>query len=494
MSALDLLTPQLIQAGRAMLDWTQADLASAAALSEREVANLETLGAARSEAALGAAVMAFFNAGVRFGQDGPIRSMDKVDLYLMSGRTGAELRFEYSPGAAAEMRHFLSVFGTPEDDGDVSIQEEQCATPELKARIDQVVADLARRAPPIHQVKQFVRRLAEGEYFLLLRGPPGSTVEQLAQEERLHRLNYPDALDTSAQTKAVFGALLDTYEMTWWRTDKLTVIADKPRARRRCRFCDRTVEQEASFNSVAHAIPTALGNDHLKLAEECDDCNGYFGRETEPSLIALFDMFRAVLGTQGRGKNSGRPELKYANGKLFHDGQKLNIQARAIEEDANGAMTIALGPGASMVPVSVYRALVKIVLSVLPDEELAPLRRTIEWLRWNKHDDVRLPRVSSAVIPLPPNPSAQIVVYRRKQASSTLPHIIGEFRLGCFIYAFAVPLSERDEGDLVGFFDTPEFRAVFKHYDAVDGWKHEDFSGKKKLKLSPILRMEPAGD
>jgi hypothetical protein len=492
MSIRDLLTPQLIQSGRAMLDWSQADLARAADLQDDEIAKLETPDAPRTEAALQAVVAAFFRAGVQFCQGGPVRIMGRVDLYLMSEHTGVEFRFDYDPGAAVAVRHVLGAFGTPGDDGDVAIQEEQRATPQLNSRIDQVVADLAGRLPPIHRLKRFVRRLAEGEYFLLLKGPPGSTLEKLALEQRLHRLNHPDAPDDSVQTQAIFGALLDTYEMTLWRTDQLTLIADKPKIQRKCRFCRRAVEQGATFNSVAHVIPTALGNDHLKLADECDDCNGHFGRQTEPSLIALLDLYRAFLGTQGRGKNGGRPELNYADGKLFHDGQKLTIQARAVQADASGAMTIALGAGAPMVPVSVYRALVKIVLSVLPEEELAPLRRTLEWLRWNMHDDVRLPCVASAIIPLPPNPSAQIVTYRRKAASSTLPHVVGEFRLGCFLYAFALPLSDLDEGDLVGFFNTDAFRAVFKHYDAVGDWRQEDFSGKTRVKLSPILKLEPA--
>jgi HNH endonuclease len=138
--------------------------------------------------------------------------------------------------------------------------------------------------------------------------------------------------------------LLESYDIATPRTDRRTVIGNKRLASRKCRFCHRTAAEGATFRSVAHAIPTALGNDHLKIADECDECNNHFGRETEPSLIAMLDVQRAFLGTQGRGKNDGRPELQFSEGKIYHDGQKLNIHAANVsKDDATNAISVELG-------------------------------------------------------------------------------------------------------------------------------------------------------
>ena len=116
-----------------------------------------------------------------------------------------------------------------------------------------------------------------------------------------------------------------------------------------------------------------------------------------------------------------------------------------------------------MIPVAAYKALVKIALSVIDAKELLHLKKTIR-LCEGKHRDQLLPSVAATLVEFPPNPSAQITVYRRKDENSRLPHLVGEFRLGCYLYVFAVPLSNRDSWDLVGFFEDDEFRGTFKHF------------------------------
>jgi hypothetical protein len=140
------------------------------------------------------------------------------------------------------------------------------------------------------------------------------------------------------------------YSRTELETDRPTVIRSKAGQDRTCRFCRKTASEGATFGSVAHAIPTALGNDHLKLADECDDCNHYFGTTTEPSLIAMLDVQRAFLGIQGRGKNDGRPKLYFAEGKVFHDGRKVNVEKAISKDDATDVISIRLGRGRRWCP------------------------------------------------------------------------------------------------------------------------------------------------
>jgi hypothetical protein len=198
------------------------------------------------------------------------------------------------------------------------------------------------------------------------------------------------------------------------------------------------------------------------------------------------------LGIQGRGKNGGRPELRFEEGKLQHDGLKVNMESsNFVHDESTGRITVELGKGGTMVPAAVYRALVKIALSVVDADALPSLKTTINWVRYGGHSGSPLPRVATAIVNLPPSPSAQIVVYRRKAKHPRLPHLVGEFRLGCYLYVFAVPFSAEDSWDLVGFFDDADFRETFKHYAAVEPWVHQELSSTKKFTLKPKLQFVP---
>ena len=267
-------------------------------------------------------------AGVRFTPGGA-SLLHQLSLFLMSESNGAELQLHYTVEAADAVSEVLSVFGKVEG-GQASIDAVQPATVALKQSLANLVAKHSSVAPQLHKLKKFVHALRDDEYFLLLPEKAASTTEQLERERLVYRLNHPDEQDDSDGMRDLFEALLTSYDMSSPRTDKPTIIGKTDRARLKCRFCDRTAADGATFKSAAHAIPTALGNDHLKVADECDDCNNYFGRETEPSLVAMLDIQRAFLGIQGRGKNDGRPQLTFAEGKVFHDGTKLNIESKDV--------------------------------------------------------------------------------------------------------------------------------------------------------------------
>jgi hypothetical protein len=203
----------------------------------------------------------------------------------------------------------------------------------------------------------------------------------------------------------------------------------------------------------------------------------------------MLDIQRVFLGTQGRGKNDGRPKLQFAEGTLAHDGSRVNIESRSVTIDGAGTFTVDLGKGAPLTPSAVYRALVKMVLSVVPEDQLPFLTETINWVRKNAHTERRLPTVATATISLPPNPSAQLTIYIRKRPHPRLPHIVGEFRLGCYMYVFAVPFSQQDDWDLIGFFQDADFAGTFKHYMATGPWAHQDLNRHTKVVMAPQLKF-----
>jgi transcriptional regulator with XRE-family HTH domain len=479
------LGPDDVRAARALLQWSQGDLAKEAAVGISTIAEFEKgsrTPIANNVAAIRRALEA---AGVRFTSAGPT-IFSEQSLYIMTQTGGSEMRFRFSLADAASVREIISAFG--EADGtDVNIDAVQVASRELKAVISNLVAKHGAVVPSLNKLKQIVGSLEDGEHFLLLPAKPNTTVEKLEFERFLHRLNHPDHR-TKDDGDELFGTLLANYEISNPRTDRRTVVG-ADRGSRYCRFCGGTAETGVTFKKAAHVIPTALGNDHLKSAEECDNCNEYFGQHTEPSLIAMLDIQRVFLGTQGRGKNDGRPKLRFAEGVLSHDGSTVNIESRSVAVDEAGTFTVDLGKGPSLIPSAVYRALVKMVLSVVAEDQLPFLKETIDWVRNNSHAERRLPTVATATIFMPPNPSAQLTVYTRKQPHPRLPHIVGEFRLGCYMYVFAVPFSQQDGWDLIGFFDDADFNSTFKHYIATAQWAHQDLNRRTKVVMAPRLKF-----
>ncbi|WP_439486819.1 HNH endonuclease [Blastomonas fulva] len=478
------MMPEDVRAARGLTGWSRDQLAKASGVGVSTIADFEN-GTRNPIAANREAIRrAFERVNVAFTPTGPA-IYAVVSLYLMTADDGAELLFRYRQDQAQAVQEIVGAFGTI--DGDfVALTSDQLVTPTLLATLDGLVARHGGTVPQLNKLRQKICRVPEGSYFLLMPSAPASTEDRLKLENYLHALNHPDEAPAEGKPDDLFGPLLKRYDMTNPRTDRKNLVGvGQPRT---CRFC-RGTSTGASFKKAAHVIPTALGNDHLKSAEECDACNAYFGQETEPSLIAMLDIQRVFLGTQGRGKNHGRPKLKFGNDTLMHDGQKVVLHAHAVSRPDDDTFEVTLGRGARLVPMSVYRALVKMVLSVVDHQHLPDLKKTIEWVRYGKHVDQTLPSVAMATIDLPPNPSAQITIYTRRETHSRLPHVIGEFRLGCYVFAFAVPFSARDQWDLVGFFDDADFRNTFQHYVAATQWAQRDLSSTTPVSPAPRIRI-----
>nr|WP_281397206.1 HNH endonuclease [Chitinivorax tropicus] len=332
--------------------------------------------------------------------------------------------------------------------------------------------------------------MSDGEFFLLLQAPPTSSAEEFRYGEVLRRLNHPQdqLLDEHNQ---VFGQLLELYDIFTPRTDKRLDIGNSRKADRICRFCGGTTKTKARFDKEAHAIPAALGSKYLKLADECDTCNQYFGEEIEPTLVELLNIQRVFLGIEAR---SGSPTVKFPSGSMFRNqegDEMMVVVSEKISQDASGALTAQLGRGKPIIPQNFYRALSKIALSVIPEEELPALAKTAHWVRYGEAGDKPLPNIATAVVMLPPEPSAQITLYLRKAPHPTLPHVVCEFRLGCYMYVYALPFSENDESNLIGFFEEEDFKQTFRHYGFVPSWRQQDYSASKETQVIQSITLQP---
>lgn len=478
--------PEQVRAARSLLGWSQQNLAEKAGVAvstvadfERGQRNLVPNNALAIRQALEAVGVLFTETGVSHG----------FHWTFMTEQGMSDLVLTFTPEANETVIDFAAIFGTV-NPPKVSINTIQCVTPELKSKVKNYVDRHAAKAPHLFRLRKMLTDMPDGEFFLILQIPPTSTAEQYQYERVLHQLNHPQEHPLDADIQ-VFDRLLALYNLCTPRTDKRFDIGNPRKMDRICRFCGDTTKTGAKFDKEAHAIPAALGNKFLKLADECDTCNEYFGEEIEPTLVELLNIQRVFLGIEARG---GLPTVKLPGCTMFHhnkDSKRMVVVSGKISEDASGVLSVQLGSGKPIVLRNFYRALSKIALSVIPEEELLALKKTVQWVRYGESDGEPLPKIAAAVVMLPPDPSAQITLYIRKEPHPKMPHVVCEFRLGCYMYVYVLPFSERDEGDLIGFFEEEDFKQTFRHYAFVPSWTQQDYSETQEIQVVQKMTMSP---
>ncbi len=476
--------PEQVRAARSLLGWSQQELAERAGVAVSTVADFERgqrnpvpNNALAIQRALEMVGILFTEIGVSHG----------FHWTFMTEQGMSALTVIFTPDASESVIDFASIFGTIEAQG-VSISTIQCATPELKRKISDYVKHHCVKTPQLAELRKMLDRMPDDEFFLLLPTPPSSTAEQYRYERMLNQLNHPQE-QVLYEHLDLFGPLLEQYDLHCARTDKRFRIGTAKRSERTCRFCGGKTKTGALFKKKAHAIPSALGNTHLILLDECDNCNQYFGEEIEPTLIELLNIQRVFLGIKSRAR---MPTITFSGGTLFRDDKLVVVSSDKISEDASGVLKAQLGNGKPIVPQKFYRALSKIALSVIPERELPALAKTVRWVRYGESPSIPLPKVAAAVVMLPPNPSAQITLYIRKDIHSKLPHIVCEFRLGCYMYVYVLPFSDHDGEDLTGFFDGNEFKQTFRHYGMVSSWSQQDYSGTQEITVIQSIALRPS--
>ncbi len=477
--------PEQIRAARSLLGWSQQDLAAKAGVAVSTVADFER--GQRSPVPNNALAIrqVLEMVGIMFTDTGVSHGFHWT---FMTERGVSALVVTFTPEVTEPVIDFASIFGTV-DPPKVSISTVQCVTPELRSRVSYFCDRHGAKAPHLFRLGKMLTDMSDGEFFLLLLTPPTSTAEQYQYERVLHQLNHPQEqpLDEYMQ---VFGRLLAQYDLCAPRTDKRIDIGNARKAKRTCRFCGGTTKTGARFHKEAHAMPAALGNKYLKLADECDVCNQYFGDEIEPTLVELLNIQRVFLGIEARGS---LPTVKFPGGRMFRnnkDDKLMVVVSEKISKDASGVLSAQLG-NKPIVPQNFYRALSKIALSVIPEKELPALAKTVRWVRYGEPASEPLPKIAAAVVMLPPDPSAQITLYIRKEPHSKMPHVVCEFRLGCYMYVYALPFSECDEGDLIGFFEEEDFKQTFRHYGFVPSWSQQDYSGNQEIQVIQNITLQP---
>lgn len=220
---------------------------------------------------------------------------------------------------------------------------------------------------------------------------------------------------------------------------------------RRCRFCGKT-EHEVTFSHDAHAIPELLGNKSITTNWECDDCNNYFGRSIENDLGNWSKPMRTFARIRGKG---GVPTLKKSSSggwRIQYDSAS-GLKIKSYENDPffeldeeKKVVRFELKRG-TYTPIAVLKALCKIALSLMPENEVVYFKNTISWVRDPDHSKgfVRGVPVLYAFQPGPmPNDRIFAMLLRRRNDSRDLPYSTFVLSYGNETLQILVPSLERD--------------------------------------------------
>lgn len=157
-----------------------------------------------------------------------------------------------------------------------------------------------------------------------------------------------------------------------------------------CRFCQGS-PPTVTFSNRAHAVAELLGNRAVLSPNECDSCNGDFGRSLEDQLGKALAFERAVSGMRGKKgvptfKDSDKLKFRFSAGQqeIIVTDPKLvqELPGKTGPFDFDLQLDTDTPP---FVPLRAAMALVKAACSLCPKELLPHTGPTIDWLKGRNH-------------------------------------------------------------------------------------------------------------
>ena len=223
-----------------------------------------------------------------------------------------------------------------------------------------------------------------------------------------------------------------------------------------CRFCKKTTS-EVTFRNEAHAIPELAGNGTLLSYYECDTCNKRFSAfEDDLGKLTLLDRIAGqVLGKTGIP--SAKTGQKLSRIDVHLSGDSPGVKVTEYEDDPiveidyeAKTLTITITPH-SYRPLDVFKALVKVALTLMDECDLTKVPEALHWLcaadlTTNQIDDGTRYKCIRTFTPGPaPFASTRVALLRRKRPEVLGLAFIFVLAFGNMSFQIAVPAPQEDQ-------------------------------------------------
>lgn len=224
---------------------------------------------------------------------------------------------------------------------------------------------------------------------------------------------------------------------------------------KKCRFCGRD-ESNTSFTKIAHVFPECIGNMVLASNYECDECNQFFGNTIENEFANYFSLYHSIM--QISGKN-GKPKccfkvpcstrndtcMKYCVRIEFQDDTPSISLCEDVDKKyinlSNNSIQISK-PIGKHCPIAVFKAIVKMAITVMPTEELSLFSGTIKWLLEKNHSNIFNKKLLVRYKMIPGfnvTKFPHYILYRRKKTVWNKPYMLLNLTYGCFSLFVEIP-------------------------------------------------------
>lgn len=310
-------------------------------------------------------------------------------------------------------------------------------------------------------------------------------------------------IESVAHYKQTWGVVNNKYRyLSFGRDGVEESIGESDKDLRVCRFCGKK-KPETSFKKIAHAISEGLGNKILVCNEECDKCNNRLAR-VEENLMHYFDIKRALSGI--KTKTGNKVPAVDGKGFVIRGNEKnepvLYLEEEFVEEEKKQGNPLYLKLETDEVVSfeGIYKALCKIVLDLIPSDELSHFKETVRWINGEiiatNHPSYYM-QSNRAIYEQP-----VIDIYLSKNLG-TEPYCTALLFVLDTVFLFVVPETDVDnvrymrDGVLVNHFD--QFMPLVKGQE----WLRIDSNDyrlsypwiKREIDLSdPNVRVRPATD
>ncbi|WP_026968203.1 HNH endonuclease [Algoriphagus terrigena] len=359
--------------------------------------------------------------------------------------------------------------------------------------IEFVNANADRIPKEINFFQRFLKSLPKNHFFFVVFGTIDSTERLMQYFDSLREIHDKNGIPVNkvAHSKDAL-ALLKKYDLSFYgHQRRLVGYEGSHKMDRVCRFCGGQNGQFdatgglVSFRNKAHVIPESLGNKKLVSIDECDNCNSKFGRGIEQSLLEYFSVFRALNEIKGKG---GKKKL-VGKDFVFHPEKGFEIKYPGNIDENTQSLNLKLKTNSSFIPQDVYRSLVKMIINVLDNPELASVQRTIDWVNGNFSAGL-LPNIMIAQSHDFYVNDPMLVTYRRRINEHAFPHVVGEFRFTDISLCFVVPFSDNDRRTFIRNSDFKKFWNDFEECRSKTSWMETSFSSKSPRRTVINFKLE----
>ncbi|MFC0877121.1 HNH endonuclease [Saccharicrinis sp. FJH2] len=254
----------------------------------------------------------------------------------------------------------------------------------------------------------------------------------------------------------------------------------------KCRFCGKSFP-EVTFKSESHTIPEFIGNKSLISKFECDSCNKKYFNIFENEFANFMLPHNIFSGTKSKKnkiskyKLKNQPEITNTQEKIFLS----NVPDSIIHESQKDSLEIKIKIP-SFIPEYIYRCLIKIVLSIIPEEKLDIYQGTLEWLMDLEIQSNIKPFMVFSMYPfnIQTKEIACAILERKDCCPKNIPHSIFFMSYNNFAFQTCIPYSIKEKIGVslqaVPFIYPMQFDLNNNH-DGMKNYGYLDLSSKEKI-------------